>query len=71
LAKDPKESPLKVVIATVALGMGADMRHVAQVIHVGPPQNLEGKYANCQITRKGETRKNPIKNHCLFFFLNG
>lgn len=45
LAKDPEDSPLKVVIATVALGMGADLRHVAQVIHAGPPQNLEGKFS--------------------------
>lgn len=36
LAKDPEDSPL---------GMGADLRHVAQVIHAGPPQNLEGKFS--------------------------
>ena len=42
LAKDPKDSPLKVVIATVALGMGADLRHIAQIIHAGPPKNIEG-----------------------------
>ncbi|XP_061166052.1 ATP-dependent DNA helicase Q1-like [Saccostrea echinata] len=41
LAKDPIESPLKVVIATVALGIGVDLRYVAQVIHACPPQNLE------------------------------
>ncbi|XP_078327384.1 uncharacterized protein LOC144623107 isoform X2 [Crassostrea virginica] len=41
LAMDPKDSPLKVVIATVALGMGADLRHIAQIIHAGPPKNIE------------------------------
>jgi superfamily II DNA helicase RecQ len=41
LAKE--ESPLKIAIATVALGMGADLRHVARVIHAGPPKNIEGK----------------------------
>lgn len=43
LAKDPHESPLKIVFATIALGMGADLRHVLQVIHIGPPKNMEGK----------------------------
>lgn len=43
LAKDPYESPLKIVFATIALGMGADLRHVLQVIHIGPPKNMEGK----------------------------
>lgn len=38
LAKDPHESPLKIVFATIALGMGADLRHVLQVIHIGPPK---------------------------------
>lgn len=41
--KDPHESPLKIVFATIALGMGADLRHVSQVIHIGPPKNMEGK----------------------------
>ena len=44
LARDPHESPLKVVLATIALGMGADLRHVSQVIHIGPPKNMEGKW---------------------------
>lgn len=39
LAKDP----LKIVFATIALGMGADLRHVLQVIHIGPPKNMEVK----------------------------
>lgn len=37
LAKDPH------VFATIALGMGADLHHVLQVIHIGPPKNMEGK----------------------------
>ena len=37
LAKDPKDSPLKAVIITVALGMGANLRHIAQIIHAAPP----------------------------------
>lgn len=39
----PEKSPLKLVFTTIALGMGADLRHVVRVIHVGPPKNLEGE----------------------------
>ena len=36
LAKDPKDSPLKVVIhvATVALGMGADLWHKEMAVYI-------------------------------------
>jgi len=34
-------SCLRVVIATVAFGMGIDCPDVRQVIHVGPPEDLE------------------------------
>lgn len=33
---------VKVVLATVALGMGADLRNVKHVIHAGPPTSPEG-----------------------------
>ncbi|KAL5011219.1 hypothetical protein ScPMuIL_011696, partial [Solemya velum] len=41
LSTNPSESPLKIVIATIALGMGADLCHVSQVIHAGPPKSME------------------------------
>ena len=34
LAKDPKDSPLKVVIATVAMGMGADLWHKGMAVYI-------------------------------------
>lgn len=42
LFKD-KESPLKILLATSALGMGADIPHIDQVVHLSPPSNIEGK----------------------------
>ena len=36
-----KDSNLRVVIATVAFGMGIDCRDVRQVVHVGPPEEVE------------------------------
>lgn len=41
--KNPAETPLRVVISTIGLGMGADLRHVKTDTHAGPPQNIEGK----------------------------
>ncbi|KAL5016410.1 hypothetical protein ScPMuIL_005999 [Solemya velum] len=41
LSTNLSESPLKIVIATIALGMGADLRHVSRVIHAGPPKSME------------------------------
>ena len=36
------ESSLRVVIATVAFGMGIDCPDIRQVIHLGPPNDVEG-----------------------------
>ncbi|XP_046561667.1 uncharacterized protein LOC124270684 [Haliotis rubra] len=40
LAEDPANSPLTIVFATIALGMGADLRHVRKVINIGPPKKV-------------------------------
>lgn len=34
---------IRLILSTVALGMGADLRHVKRVIHAGPPTSLEGE----------------------------
>lgn len=34
-------SPLRIVVATIAFGMGIDCRDVRQIIHVGPPEDIE------------------------------
>ena len=36
-----KQLNLRVVVATVAFGMGIDCRDVRQVVHVGPPEDIE------------------------------
>ncbi len=35
------ESPLRVVIATIAFGMGMNCRDIRQIIHLGIPQDAE------------------------------
>ena len=36
-----KNSHLRVVVATIAFGMGIDCPDVRQVVHVGPPEDVE------------------------------
>ena len=35
-------SPLRVVIATIAFGMGIDCPDIRQIVHLGPPDDIEG-----------------------------
>ncbi|KAL5020599.1 hypothetical protein ScPMuIL_002317 [Solemya velum] len=58
LTKDPEESPLKLIFATVALGMGADLRHVTRVVHIGPPKQLEAYIQ--QVGRAGRSGKQSV-----------
>jgi superfamily II DNA helicase RecQ len=34
------KSKIRVVFATVAIGMGVDIRSIRQVIHIGPPRSI-------------------------------
>lgn len=36
-----KDSRIRVIFATTALGMGVDAPYVSHIIHIGPPSNLE------------------------------
>lgn len=69
LAKNPQDSPLRVVIATVALVMTGegDLRYVSQVIHVGPPKTVEGKFCALQNTWIGTNKKLWNIKVCLMF----
>ncbi|XP_052777744.1 uncharacterized protein LOC128215056 [Mya arenaria] len=41
LQKPPEHCSIRLVFASVALGMGADLQHVKRVIHAGQPSSLE------------------------------
>ena len=43
LQKPDSECCIGLVISSIALRMGADLRHVSRVIHAGPPTTMEGK----------------------------
>jgi len=43
LQKTEEDCCIRLIISSVALGMGADLKHVRRVIHAGPPTTLESK----------------------------
>lgn len=50
------KSPLRIVISTIAFGMGIDCCNVTQVIHLGPPDDIESYVQETgRAGRNGET----------------
>ncbi|KAH3832537.1 hypothetical protein DPMN_105827 [Dreissena polymorpha] len=39
--KPISECPIRLIFSSVALGMGADLKHAQRIIHAGPPTSLE------------------------------
>jgi superfamily II DNA helicase RecQ len=37
-----ESTPIRLIFATVALGMGADLRRVQRIVHAGPPGSRVG-----------------------------
>ncbi|XP_065905622.1 ATP-dependent DNA helicase RecQ-like [Dysidea avara] len=59
-----KPSHLRVVIATVAFGMGIDCNDVHQVFHVGPPEDIE-----CYIQETGRAGRDGDKSLALLMLI--
>ena len=43
LQKPDEECNIRLIFASVALGMGADLTNIKRVVHAGPPSTLESK----------------------------
>ena len=43
---------VKLLLATEAYGMGADCSNIRRVIHIGPPNSLEGIYLSIKWVSK-------------------
>ena len=49
-------STIRVVLATIAIGMGVDIHSIRQVIHIGPPRSIREYFqASGQAGRDGYT----------------
>jgi hypothetical protein len=59
LQKPDEKCHIRLIFSTVALGMGADLKHVQRVIHAGPPTSLESIFVSTfNITLKKFTISN-------------
>ena len=66
LASFTKPSQLRVVIATVAFGMGIDCADVRQVFHVGPPEDIE-----CYIQETGRAGRDGGHSLAVLMMIKG
>eukprot|EP00105_Crassostrea_gigas_P043627 XP_019927775.1 PREDICTED: uncharacterized protein LOC109620234 [Crassostrea gigas] len=59
-----EDSPLRIILASSALGMGADFGRVERIVHAGPPKSNEAYIQ--QVDRTGRTGKQATE----FYFFN-
>jgi superfamily II DNA helicase RecQ len=45
-----KDSIIRLVFATEALGMGVDIPDIRRIIHLGPPYSVESKFSVLRVT---------------------
>ncbi|XP_053390374.1 ATP-dependent DNA helicase RecQ-like [Mercenaria mercenaria] len=60
LQTPPETCCLRLVFASVALGMGADLKHIQRVIHAGPPTTLETYVQEIGRSRRAESQAQAI-----------
>ena len=61
LTDSSKESPIRVVFATVAIGIGVNIPEVRHVIHLEVPRTLESYYQ--ELGRAGRDGKHVLRVH--------
>ena len=59
-------APLRIVIATIAFGLGIDCPDVRQVIHIGPPSDVES-----YIQHIGRSGRDSLPSHALLLHGKG
>jgi len=64
LQKPDAECQIRLIISSVALGMGADLKNVKRIIHAGPPTSLESKF-NVHLIKKTYNFPHVFPINCI------
>lgn len=66
LSRPQEECHIRLIFSSVALGMGADLKHVTRVIHAGPPANLE-----TYVQEIGRAGRSGLRAEAVLYFHKG
>ncbi|XP_060562077.1 ATP-dependent DNA helicase RecQ-like [Ruditapes philippinarum] len=63
LQKSDTDCCIRLVISSIALGMGADLRHISRIIHAGPPTTMEA-----YVQEVGRAGREDMQAQAILFY---
>ena len=58
-----EDGHIRVLISTIAFGMGVDCKQISRIVHFGPSKNIE-----CYIQESGCAGRDGCKSKCILLF---